>query len=53
MKEKPKSFIEAVKQELARGLAMPEAVRCAKEKYPHLYTRHIIVDGGQPDPRFN
>jgi hypothetical protein len=45
-----KSFQEAVKAELARGLAMPEALRSAKQKYPELYRRYVVHAGGKPEP---
>jgi hypothetical protein len=50
--EKPKTFVAAVNQELARGLALPEAIRAAKEKNFHLYRDFHVRYGGQPDPRF-
>jgi len=49
--KKPKNFFEAVRQEMEKGLAIPEAIRIAKEKTPHLYEAFLRL-GGLPDERF-
>jgi type II secretory pathway component PulF len=48
---KPKTFFEAVRAEMARGLAIHEAIRICKEKFPNLYQAFLKM-GGRPDERF-
>jgi hypothetical protein len=51
MANKPANFFQAVKNELARGLAVSEAILRAKQKHPHLYEAYLRL-GAAPDERF-